>query len=717
MPVIRAWVIAAGTGGLLALLAAAGGGQFQNRWMGDVLPASDDGKGARAAPAPAVQVPSPGNRAAPLLAQAGPETGSPAPAAPPQVDESALRYFAQQGDKQRLEREIARLRALYPNWTPPADPLAAPANIDERLEAIWRLYSEGKLAEARQAIARRQTDEPNWQPPADLLDRLALAEARERLLNASQIGQYGTVINVASGNPQLLTCSEVDVLWRVAEAFVRTDREARAQDTYRYILSNCDNPQERLATMQNAARLLSPPLVNELLALERPGETGTEEAGTGEFASVRDDLARNAVARGGSDAAITVAEDQLAHVEKLAREKGSASDALLLGWYDIRRERFRQAEEWFSMAREREDTADTAQGLALALSARHAYAEAEATLYRWRGETDETRATYLATVANLLGVEPRVKLSGEVLQRIVAEVAAARDVPAARQLGWYARAWEQHQTARQWFETALRWNPDDEPSAYGLALTRHLLGDAAGLAEIKRGWAGRSDRIRQVGMGATEAAPAPGVDTPSPAPRPVASETSAAPLPRKAMPRSTPRTVASGRRNCPAHIHPETLSPQAALERGWCLMDANRPLEAAQAFEIALRAPAERVRRDASYGQSLAYLRSGLVDDAAVAAARAPQNGQRAAELQTAILAERALGAFERGRYTEALIALEQRAQLAPERIDLMVLRGYAYLKMRRFEDARRVFEAAAGTGSRDGLRGLADLRAAMGSP
>ncbi|MGS1096727.1 hypothetical protein ACVCNR_19470 (plasmid) [Aquamicrobium terrae] len=76
MPVIRAWVIAAGTGGLLALLAAAGGAQFQNRWMGDVLPASDDGKGARAAPAPAVQVPSPGNRAAPLLAQAGPETGS-----------------------------------------------------------------------------------------------------------------------------------------------------------------------------------------------------------------------------------------------------------------------------------------------------------------------------------------------------------------------------------------------------------------------------------------------------------------------------------------------------------------------------------------------------------------------------------------------------------------------------------------------------------------
>src|SRR6188472_4630785 len=39
----------------------------------------------------------------------------------PQVDESALRYFASQGDTRRVNAEIARLRALYPNWTPPSD--------------------------------------------------------------------------------------------------------------------------------------------------------------------------------------------------------------------------------------------------------------------------------------------------------------------------------------------------------------------------------------------------------------------------------------------------------------------------------------------------------------------------------------------------------------------------------------------------------------------
>ena len=60
------------------------------------------------------------------LAQAPPSSlptaqpGQPAQR-PPAVDESALRYFAAQGDTRRLEAELARLRALYPEWKPPAD--------------------------------------------------------------------------------------------------------------------------------------------------------------------------------------------------------------------------------------------------------------------------------------------------------------------------------------------------------------------------------------------------------------------------------------------------------------------------------------------------------------------------------------------------------------------------------------------------------------------
>ncbi len=200
-------------------------------------------------------------QAAPQQAQPqskqSPQQTNPAQAADnqPKVDESALRYFASRGDKARLQAEISRLQTLYPNWTPPADPLAIPQNSDKQLEAMWQFYSEGRYAEVRKAIADRQTTESGWQPPADLLERLDIAEARTRLVNASDLKQYQTVIDIGARTPSLLTCSDIDVLWRVAEAFIRTDRAARGQDAYKYILKTCTNPQERLATIQKAAEV------------------------------------------------------------------------------------------------------------------------------------------------------------------------------------------------------------------------------------------------------------------------------------------------------------------------------------------------------------------------------------------------------------------------------------------------------------------------------
>lgn len=40
-----------------------------------------------------------------------------------------------------------------------------------------------------------------------------------------------------------------------------------------------------------------------------------------------------------------------------------------------------------------------------------------------------------------------------------------------------------------------------------------------------------------------------------------------------------------------------------------------------------------------------------------------------------------------------------------------MVLRGYCYLNMKMYDDAMRIFQAAAATGNRDATRGLADVR------
>ncbi|QFY62859.1 cellulose synthase (plasmid) [Rhizobium grahamii] len=667
---------------------------------------------------------------APVAAQAPTQTAPAAqPSNQPKVDESALRYFASRGDKARLQAEISRLQALYPNWVPPADPLAVPQSGDKQLETMWSLYSEGRYAELRKAITDRQTAEAGWQPPADLLDRLDVAEARARLVNASDLKQYATVVDIGANTPSLLTCSDIDILWRVAEAFVRTDRAQRGQDAYTYILKNCTNPQERLATVQKASSLLPYGAMQPLLALERADGNGGRE-----FDSIRNDLARTFVAAGNGDANLAVAPEYISVVEKLAAAQGLASDNLLLGWYQVRRENYPDAEKWFRAARTKEDSASASQGLALALIAEKKPQEAEDVMFKWHDDSDDAKATYLAATANLMALQPPANLSETVLGRIATVVIAEKYVPTAQQFGWYARTLNQPQTAARWFQTALRWKADDEPSAYGLAITLEQLNDRRGVQDVQRLWAGRSERIAHLGdtssltPAAQALAPVPTAVQPvsqSPAyPLATQPQTTTAPASTvdvaqaPTMARPAMRTVAVQRasrtpRGCSTTIDARLLDPGSALTRGWCLMDLNRPMEAVEAFEAALASPTRKVREDAAYGQSLAYLRAGLSNNAAVAATKAPQSRQRAAELQVAILSDRALSAYGAKRYRETLVYLDQRAQLQQERIDLMVLRGYCYLNLQMYGDAERIFNAAAATGNKDGYRGLADLKAA----
>ena len=652
------------------------------------------------------------------------------------VDETALRYFAAQGDQRRLEAEIARLRALYPDWTPPDNPLAVQQQGDPQLDAMWKLYAEGKLGELRKAIADRQQAEPNWQVPADLTERIALAEARDQLINASDLKQFDTVIRLGSTNPSLLTCGDVDVLWRVAEAFASTERQDRAKDAYLYVLNNCPKSEERLATVQKALPLLTRANLDQLLATEKK-----DADGSGEFEPIRGVIARQALAAADADPAITVAQADIDRVVALAKDGALVSDDLLLGWYFVRRDKAAEAETWFRKAHDKENTASTAQGLALALVDLQRPQEAEDILYPWRNENDDVRNVYLAAVANTLAIAPPPPLTDEVLQRMVQEVYLARDAASAQQLGWYADALNQFETAEQWFQTSLQWKPDDEPSAYGLGLMRWKLGDKAGMREVQTRWAQLSDRIATLGQPSIETAaidenrfarPQATSRQPStsdrgsqaaiqsqPVERPAAQQPAqrqaqADYVDRPAEPQARAPSAAQANRNsgCTATMDPARLSPQAALQRGWCLMDANRPAEAAQAFEVGLGGTG-KTREDSAYGQSLAYLRLGVADKAAVAATKAPLGQGRDVEIRTALLASQATNAFEQRRYMETLIALDERARLAPERNDLMVLRGYAYMGLRRYSDAERIFRAVAGTGNRDAIKGLSDVQAA----
>ncbi|WP_421399620.1 cellulose synthase [Agrobacterium fabrum] len=683
-----------------------------------------------------------GGQALQMQTAQAPRTPQPASADMPEVDLSALRYFAARGDNQRLQAEIARLRALYPNWTPPADPLAIPENGDLKLDAMWQLYTDGRYAEVRKAIADRQQAEPGWQPPDNLIGMLTLAEARQRLVNASDLKQYSAVVDTAANNPGLLTCSEVDMLWRVADAFANSDRMGRARDAYLYILNNCTAASDRLATVQKASALLPAEMTAELLAKEKPGADGQLE-----FEPVKNDLARQFVAKAGEKPkegekeGVTVPSAYLMRLERLAETDKLASDALLLGWYNIRQKNMAEAEKWFRKARAEEDSASASQGLALALIDRNEPREAEDVMYKWRTSSDDALATYLAATANLLALQPPVVLPPDVLQRIAGETVARKDAATAQQFGWYSLAFRQTPLALQWFSTALGWKPDDEPSAYGMAVSYHDLRNLAGLRGIQQQWASRSQRIADVGTArmvdqsgqivAPVSTPPITQQVTAPAPtyapqggtatvydQPVVQQQPEPSRKQARRPVQAQReTSASSRpRSCVAYPDPQRLPPQQALDLGWCLMETNRPAEALKAFESAIEGGQSTVKSDAAYGQSLAYLRMGLTDHAAVSATKSRMDRPRATELQVSILADRAVSAFQSKRYSETLLLLDQRARLADERTDLMVLRGYSYLAMRRYGEAAQIFESLTAIGNQDGIKGLAAVRSARPS-
>lgn len=668
-----------------------------------------------------------------LAQQIGPNSGqtsAPAPApttppasgGPPQVDESALRYFASQGDTRRVNAEIARLRALYPNWNPPSDLSQLSSRgggvpVDPIVERLWNLYKEDRIAEVRAAIAERQSADSNWKPPEELLTALESVEARRRLTNASDSDQWRTVLSVATETPSLLTCTNVDVMWRVAEAFARTDQLPRSRDVYTYLMTNCANPGERLATLQKALVLLPDNQVADLLQFER--RTGTE---IDNFDSIREELARRRVERASNDGKATATAGDLAVVERMIRDTGEPGVVLVLGWYNYHHGNPARALELFKTALDRNGGAKAAEGYAMSLRALERLVDAEAIAYEWREKAPENMKVYLDIATALLSQDPPERLEARVVARIVPVVTTQRFADGAQALGWYSYNTNQFQTARDWFRQALSWKPDDEPSAYGRALSTQRLNDRTGFNAIVAQWRNRSERIADLADGtntgrarqavvpsvpsartvemaqALRAAPA-SVEEPRVVTRRSTYQTEPMPMRAATVETRTLQSGSAGRRNCIMTRNPEGLSPDAALGLGWCLMEANRPLEAVSAFDQAVRRGSARTREEAAYGKSLAYLRKNLTSEAAVAAAQAPQTGARSVELGASILTQRALAAYRDGRYVETLLALSERARLVPEQNDLMLIRGWSYYKLGRYDDAKKIFLAVQRTG------------------
>ncbi len=394
------------------------------------------------------------------------------------VDESALRYYAAQKNHARVDAETRRLKALYPSWGVPAN-LYAPAGLGNDEQPLWDLFGAGKLEELRAAVKVREQKEPGWRPSADLMAKLARREASTAIVALSDAKEWKRVLDAASRLPAVLTCSTIDIDWRVAEAFAQVNEPKRAFEVDAAILLTCTNREERLATVRKAIPLLSADQVKALIAMG-----ATLPDGSGEFDAARLDLVRAKIGEAMSEGAPNdVPADGLKLLGDATLRTGDASDAALLGWYYAHVKEWADADDWFKLGMNGTRSGPKlAEGRALALQQLGRLDEAEKIAGAWKDRSANLKALYFGFVVQRLSKVPPIKVDPELLVDFTALVSADKNSQGAQALAWYGFNRKDWTAAATWFERALDWAPDGKPDlkmVEGYALSLQNLGRLA----------------------------------------------------------------------------------------------------------------------------------------------------------------------------------------------------------------------------------------------
>ena len=314
-------------------------------------------------------------------------------------------------------------------------------------------------------------DKPDWQPSSNFAGKLALAEAHETLVKASDAQQWGQVIETASNTKMLLTCGDIDALWRTAEALVHTGDEPRALEAYRYILTTCKPVDQRLATVEKASLLVKSP--EDLDGLLQMGQRLPD--GRNEFEQVRLDLVRRKV--GESAAGTSPIQPTPAELDALSTSAASPAgqaDAQLLGWYSYSRKDYAGAEKWFRTALRTGDNAKAAEGLVLALRDGGNKDEAATQAIRYAGLDPLNRKLMVEVQAARLTDPQAHPLSADELTALEKAVDELKSADGAQALGWSVYKANDLSGAEAWFRKSADWT-SNESAAIGLVVTARRL--------------------------------------------------------------------------------------------------------------------------------------------------------------------------------------------------------------------------------------------------
>ncbi|MEM7565883.1 MAG: hypothetical protein AAF321_01500 [Pseudomonadota bacterium] len=617
-----------------------------------------------------------------LSAAAGGASADDASAKATAPDLRALRHFARAGEAARVRAETVRLNALHPSWTPPEDLLRDEGST---IQALWDLAAQDKIAEVRARLAGLRA-EPGFVLPKDLLQHLDGKEARAQALNARDARQWRTVLRAAETLGPSLS-GDLELVWTVAEALAGLGHIAEAEASFALAWQASDGHATRLGTTYRALDALGPTAVLSLL--ERPDL----QVSPAFRAEVEDIIARRALATVDdapgetADPGITpIVQRFTARVEARA-ERGEASvmDAAALGWSHLNAGRPDVAAEWFAraipadiMPAERDTaTLKAVEGRILALSRSGSPDAARKLAEAHRGGSTEIDALALAFLLEDVATADPASLSMDRAATIANRIAEAESPAGAEALGWLAYRRKAHAPAVAWFRKAMEWDTaswDHAPkAALGLALGLRDLGETDERRAVQTAHVTRIPEIAEIDKRIL----------------------SAGRLSPQARLRQQLAVALKAKRMAECLALSARLGMQTAKDaelRGWCLMDAARMAEAAEAFRTALALPGAD-RPAAARGLVWAHLRSGATRAAAQAVATLPLDDASRREAETEIWTQRARAAFDRRAYGDAIAALDARTELQPEPRGLRLMRGWALHHLGRRREAVSVFE------------------------
>jgi tetratricopeptide (TPR) repeat protein len=432
------------------------------------------------------------------------------------VDETALRFYATQGQTKRVEAEAKRLALLHPGWVMSEDIWTArPGQADEK--PLWALFSADDIDGLKRTIAERKRAEPGWQPSDDLARKLRRKELRKTVLAKAGSAQWLTVADLAAEFGKGGDVDDVELAWVVAEGLARSDRQPEAFALYGAILTRRTDARERSATIQKAIGLLPMADVELLLAMGK-----TEPSGAPEFAALGLDITRGRISAILHDERRTELDPvEHAAFETQARTSDNPNEAGLIAWLALKQNRPADALGWFKLAISRGGDAMVAHGLAHTLLRLGMRREAEEVAFAWREPLVNNAILFIDVLEGELTQAQPLAIEPERLARYARVTLDSRSGEGAQALGWYAYNACQFETALDWFQRASAWLPK-EATIYGQALTLQRLKRNREFSELVNRYDGLFPKV--VALALPEQRGEPGPCDPQ-APRKLAAET------------------------------------------------------------------------------------------------------------------------------------------------------------------------------------------------